>query len=196
MGVGILTIEIRRGRSDHAHQVIRTEQPRPVTAEPTPPAKPVRRWATEPGPRRPTAPRPRRHQKPGQPRSTRSQQPRNQRSQQPRSTRSQRPRYIRSEQLRQSGTGQPQVRNRAELEAPNSLTRSGQSSPRRTESPGGHGWLPRCICSEPAHAMCHIAHLARGSCVPLQTPSIPRLSPACGSAGRVARAPSFRSADA
>ena len=24
---------------------------------------------------------------------------------------------------------------------------------RETESPGGHGWLPRCICSEPAHAM-------------------------------------------
>ena len=25
---------------------------------------------------------------------------------------------------------------------------------RETESPGGHGWLPRCICSEPAYPMC------------------------------------------
>ena len=196
MGAGILTIEIRRGRSDHAHQVIRTEQPRPVTAEPTPPAKPVRRRATEPGPRRPTAPRPRRHQKPGQPRSTRSQQPRNQRSQQPRSTRSQRPRYIRSEPRRQSGTGQPQVRNQTELEALNVLTRSGICSPRRGKSVHGNSWLPRCKCSEPAHAMCHIAHLARGNCVPLRSPTAARLSPACGRAGRVAPAPSFRSADA
>ena len=197
MGASLLTAEMRRGTADSANQVIRAEQTRPVTVEPLQPAQPVRPRATARGPRRSRAPGPHRSAAPGPRRHTkRGQQPRCSRSQRPRSTRSQRPRHIRSEPRRRSGMEQPQVRNRTELEALNVLTRSGICGPRRGKPVHGINWLPRFRYQEPAHAMCHIAHLARGSCVPLQTPSIPRLSPACGRAGRVARAPSFRSADA
>ena len=164
----------------------------------------VRLRSTEPEPRRPTEPEPHRsaesdssqHLRPERPRRTgRGQQPPSTRSQQPRNQRSQRPRTIRSEQLRQRGTGQPQGRNRTELEAPNALTRSGQSSPRRTESPGGHGWLPRCICSEPAHAMSAHCVWRGGAALPLRTPTAARLSPARGRAGGVAPDPFSRWAD-
>ena len=66
---------------------------------------------------------------------------------------------------------------------------------RETESPGGHGWLPRCICSEPAHAMSAHCVWRGGEALPLRTPTAARLSPARGRAGGVAPDPFSRWAD-
>ena len=45
---------------------------------------------------------------------------------------------------------------------------------RETESPGGHGWLPRCICSEPAYPMCVHWESGEGALPPPSKPPLPR----------------------
>ena len=110
-----------------------------------------------------------------------------------RPTRSQRPRSIRSEQPRQMTTGEPQVGIGTRHEDLDPLTRSEATSSRTAETAHGNSWLMTCRCHEPAHAMCHIAHLARGSCVPLRTPCrASRLAAAPGSASARRRPPPSR----
>ena len=173
-------------RSESVNLPARADQPRGVRREPVRSTEPGPPRRQRPGPGRSTEPKPHRSSEPG---PRRSSEPR-----QPRQTRPGLPRYRDPGQPRQRGTGQRRLRTGSALE--DSFTRSGKSSPRRTKSPGGQGWPPRCKCSEPAHAMCHIAHLARGSCVPLRTPTAARLSPARGKAGGGGPAPSSRCADA
>ena len=53
---------------------------------------------------------------------------------------------------------------------------------RETESPGGHGWLPRCKCSEPAYPMCVHWESGEGALRPPSNPHRPhRRAPKSGS---------------
>ena len=45
---------------------------------------------------------------------------------------------------------------------------------RETESPGGHGWLPRCICSEPAYRNVRTLGIWRGGAASPFEPPLPR----------------------
>ena len=93
------------------------------------------------------------------------------------------------------GGGTISGRNRIRTWGSGPLTRSEMTSSPATKTADGNSWLPTCRWREPAHAMCHIANLARGSSVPLRTPTAARLSSARGRAGGGTPAPSSRCAD-
>ena len=88
----------------------------------------------------------------------------------PRRTGPGQPRYRDPGQPRQRKTRQPELRNGSALEDPDSLSRSRMTSPRRRPPPRGNRSWWWSEVDEAAYAMCHIAHLARGS-----TPSTPLL---------------------
>ena len=187
--------QVQGVRSESVSLSTRAAQPGPVNARPRQSVQPVRSRTRGPG-RRPAGPGPRRTTEPGQQRLTSSGQPLEWALRQLRSTSSQRPRCISFERPRQIGSGQPRGETGTTLRPPHSST--GTRNPRRrgTKTGHGNGWLPKFVYREPAYSMCYMEQLARGSSLPLRTPTAARLSPARGRAGGIARVPSSSCADA